>query len=353
MKYLKNVSLYGEITDIGIENGKIAFIGKTEEQGQDFSGLRAYPGLIDIHSHGCIGYDLMDEEDNLGEMADFELSQGITTWYPTTTTNSRDEIIAACKKNINIGHGANILGFHLEGPFINAKHKGAQNENNIIKPDMSLFNACDNAKLITLAPEIEGAMEFIENCPAVTVLGHSDATYEVAKEAYERGVRSITHTFNAMAGIHHREPGAIGAGSDDGRVYAQLISDGKHVHPSAVRMLVKLFGEDRIVLISDSMQAAGKSDGEYILGGLHVTVTNGYAYTDDGHLAGSTSTLSDCVRCAVSFGIPEPVAVKMASENPARLMGLNKGKIEVGYDADIVLVKDDFRVVKAIVRGEF
>jgi N-acetylglucosamine-6-phosphate deacetylase len=155
-----------------------------------------------------------------------------------------------------------------------------------------------------------------------------------------------------MAGIHHREPGAIGAGSDDGRVYAQLISDGKHVHPSAVRMLVKIFGEDKVVLISDSMQATGMADGEYKVSGLHVTVTNGFAYTDDGHLAGSTSTLSDCVRCAVTFGIPEATAVKMASENPARLMGLNKGKVEVGYDADLIIVKDDFRIVKSIVRGE-
>ena len=352
MKYLKNLDLYGQTVDIGIEDGKIAFIGKTDESGEDYLGCRVYPGLIDIHSHGCIGYDVMDSDDNIAAMADFELASGITTWYPTTTTNSREEIIAATKKNIRLDHGCNIPGFHLEGPFINKKHKGAQNESYIIKPEMELFNACSDVKLITLAPEIEGSMEFIEQCPAVTVLGHSDATYDVAKEAFAKGMRSITHTFNAMAGIHHREPGAIGAGSDDGRVYAQLISDGKHVHPSAVRMLVRIFGEDKVVLISDSMQATGKADGEYILSGLHVTVTNGYAYTDDGHLAGSTSTLSDCVRCAVSFGIPEATAVKMASENPARLMGLNKGKIEVGYDADIIIVKDDFRIVKAIVRGE-
>jgi N-acetylglucosamine-6-phosphate deacetylase len=280
---------------------------------------------------------------------------GVTSFIPTCCTAKEDKLIEKIKaivKSMGKEKGANILGIHLEGPFINKKHKGAQNEANIIKPDMELFCACDNVKLITLAPEIEGAMEFIESCPAVTVLGHSDATYEIAKEAFNKGVRSITHTFNAMAGIHHREPGAIGAGSDDGRVYAQLISDGKHVHPSAVRMLVKIFGEDKVVLISDSMQATGMADGEYKVSGLHVTVTNGFAYTDDGHLAGSTSTLSDCVRCAVTFGIPEATAVKMASENPARLMGLNKGKVEVGYDADLIMVKDDFRIVKSIVRGE-
>ena len=353
MKYLKNVSLYGEITDIGIENGKIAFIGKTDEQGEDCTGLRAYPGLIDIHSHGAIGYDTMDEDDNIDKIADYELSVGVTTWYPTTCTNDRASIIKATKKNIDLDHGANIPGFHLEGPFINEKHKGAQNAANILKPEMKLYNECSNVKLITLAPEIEGSMEFIDKCPAVTVLGHSDATYEVAREAFKRGVRSITHTFNAMAGIHHREPGAIGAGCDDGRVYAQLICDGKHVHPSAVRMLIRIYGADKVVLISDSMQATGKSDGDYILSGLHVSVINGCAYTDDGHLAGSTSTLSDCVRCAISFGIPEQTAVKMASENPARLMGLNKGKLEVGYDADIILVKDDFRIARSIVRGEF
>ena len=155
-----------------------------------------------------------------------------------------------------------------------------------------------------------------------------------------------------MPGIHHRAPGPIGAGSDSEGVYAELICDGKHIHASAVRMLIKIFGKERILLISDSMKATGLGDGDYLFGGLDIIVKEGTALTKSGHLAGSTSTLLDCVKVAISFGIPEEDAVMMASENPARLMGLNKGKIEVGYDADFIIVDDSFNLVRTIVRGE-
>ena len=156
-----------------------------------------------------------------------------------------------------------------------------------------------------------------------------------------------------MKGIHHREPGLIAAGQDTEKAFAELICDGIHVHPSAVRLLVKLFGTERVILISDSMRATGLGDGEYSFGGQRVTVENSVAMTDTKNLAGSVSTLFDCVKNAVKFGIPEHDAVKMASENPARLMGLNKGKIEVGYDADFIIVDKDFNLVRAIARGEF
>ena len=350
MKAIKNVLLNGVLTDITVDGGKILSIGKTDLDGIDFGGAKIYPGLIDTHSHSCIGHDTMDGDLEL--MADFELSRGTTTWYPTTMTMSEEDIIRATNQNIDFGHGASIPGFHMEGPFINVKYKGAQNEDFIIPPSMELFNKCKNIKKVTVAPETEGAMEFIRECPAVVSLGHTDTDYDTAMAAFEAGARSLTHTYNAMPGIHHRAPGPIGAGSEHGEVYAELICDGKHIHKASVKMLIKIFGYDKVILISDSMLATGLGDGEYMFGGQPIDVINGTALTKTGHLAGSTSTLFDCVKMAISFGIPEELAVKMATENPARLMGLNKGKIEVGYDADFIIVDEAFNLIRAIARGE-
>jgi len=353
MRILKNVRLNGKPTDIGVENGKIAAIGASLGEGRDFGGLNIYPGLIDIHSHGCIGYDTMDEENHLGEMAEYLLSEGTTTWYPTTMTMSREDIVRATSRPTFYEGGANIPGFHMEGPFINEKYKGAQNRDYISCPDMSLLDECGPIKMVTLAPELDGSMEFISKCPAVVSLGHTDTDYATAREAFERGARCLTHTYNAMPGIHHRAPGPIGAASDTDGVYAQLITDGVHIHPSSVRMLVSIMGEDRVIIISDGIRATGLADGEYSFGGQPISVKGGVALTEDGKLAGSTSTLFACVKKMVEFGYPVGRAVKMASENPARLMGLNKGKIEVGYDADFILTDDSFNLKYSIARGEF
>ena len=351
MKIIKNVRLFGTLTDITVDNGVIKSIGKTDLSGTDFGGNKIYPGLIDIHSHGCIGYDTM--EGGLEDMSRWLLSRGTTSWYPTTMTMSREDIISATRIDISKIGGASVLGFHMEGPFINPEYKGAQNGEFITPPDLSLLSECENIKIVTIAPELAGSVEFIKNSPAVVSLGHTAADYDVAKAAFDAGAKCLTHTFNAMPPFLHRAPGPIGAGADTEGVYAQLISDGRHTHPSSVRMLVKLFGEDRVILISDSMRATGFSDGEYEFGGQKITVKEGFARTEGGNLAGSTSTLFDCVRSAISFGIDEEAAVKMASENPARLMGLNKGKIAEGYDADFIIVDDEFNLVKAIARGEF
>lgn len=350
MNIIKNVRLYGNIVDIAVEGGKIKEIGHIEADGVDFGGADIYPGLIDTHSHGCVGEDTMGGD--IAKMARFELSSGVTTWYPTTTTMSREDIIAACEAEICIEGGANIPGFHLEGPFINAKYKGAQNEEFILPPDLALLRECKNVKKISLAPEIPGALDFIRESGIVVSLGHTDATYEDSLAAFRAGATCLTHTFNRMPPIHHRDPGPIGAAADFGGVFAELIADGKHVHPSVVKMLISILGEDNVVLISDSMSATGLGDGDYELSGLPVTVRDGYARTEDGALAGSTSTLFDCVRSAISMGIDKNLAVKMATENPARLMGLNKGKIEVGYDADFIIVDEDFNLIRAIARGE-
>ena len=351
MKYLKNVKLYGELTDIGIKNGKFVSIGKTDADGYDCSGLKIYPGLIDIHSHGCIGYDTMDEENHLEEMSEYQLKCGTTTWYPTTMTMSREDIIRATSRDIESISGATIAGFHMEGPFINPKYKGAMNENFIFRPDMTLFEACSNVKMVTIAPELPGSKSFIENCPAVISLGHTDSDYDTAMGAFKTGAKCLTHAFNAMPGIHHRNPGPLMAAMDSEDVYVQLIADGKHIHPAVIRMYVKAMGEDRVILISDCMCATGLSDGEYYFGGQKMIVKNATALTENGNLAGSTVTLFECVKIAISMGINEESAVKMATANPARLMGLNKGKIEIGYDADFILVDDDFNLVKVAKNG--
>lgn len=354
MQYIKNVSLWGEITDIGLEDGKIAFIGKTDEPGRDFGGAKIFPGLIDIHSHGAIGIDTMYAD--LERLSRFYLESGTTTWYPTTMTMSFDDISRAAGARTEYEGGANIPGFHLEGPFINVKYKGAQNEKYICNPDTALLDACPTARLITVAPELDGACEFIKKARArgvVVCLGHTDADYDTAVKAFDAGASCLTHTFNAMPGIHHRKPGPIAAGADCG-AYAQLISDGKHIHPSAVRLLVKLYGKDRVILISDSIEAAKMPDGNYTLGGLDITVKDGTARTvADGALAGSTSTLLDCVRYAISFGIPERDAFEMAGKTPARLMGLNKGEIKVGLDADFIITDNDYNLITAAAMGRF
>ena len=352
MKYILNVDLNGERADVGVENGRIAFIGKapSDAVGIDFGGMRIFPGLIDIHSHGCHGYD--SSVGGIPEMADWMLAHGITTWYPTTMTVSEEDIIRATHTDIDLGHGANIPGFHLEGPFINVKLKGAQNEEFVKLPSAELIKKCKNVKIVTVAPEVEGAIDFIKNCPAVVALGHTVCDYETAMAAFRAGAKSLTHTFNCMPGIHHRNPGPIPAGADAG-AYAQLICDGKHIHPSVVRLLYKLYGPERITLISDSIQATDIGDGEYVFGGLDIIVKDGTARTREGNLAGSTTNLFDGVRMAISMGIPERDAVMMASTTPAELMGLNKGRIEVGYDADFIIVDADFNLVRAIARGEF
>ena len=346
---LKNILLNGVKTDLITNGVKIEKIGKTDECGVDMGGLKAFPGLIDIHSHGAVGKDTMEAD--LESISVYQLEHGITTWYPTTMTMSEEDILRATHAKTDFKNGCNIPGFHMEGPFINAKYKGAQNEEFVKNPTAQLVERSENTKLVTIAPELEGASEFIKATDAVVCIGHTDADYDTAMSAFACGARCLTHTFNVMPGIHHRKPGPICAGADSD-AYAQLICDGIHVHPSAVRMLVKLYGIDKVILISDSMAATGLGDGEYMFGGQQITVKDSIARTKDGNLAGSTTNLFDCVRQAIKFGFDEEVAVKMASENPARLMKLNKGKISIGYDADLIFVDDNFELQAVMINGK-
>ncbi len=339
---LKNARIGDTVTDITVECGRIAAIGRTDEDGTDLCGRRVYPGLIDVHIHGCMGQDVSDREDNLAFMAEHLLRHGTTSWCPTTMTVSSDDIVAATHKSTDFECGAEVIGFHLEGPFINPTKLGAQNPAHVFRPTLQLLERCKSVTRVTIAPELPGSKAFIEGAGCQVSLGHSDADYDTAKGAFRAGVSCLTHTFNAMRGIHHRDPGPILAARESEGVYAELIADGKHVHPAAMRMLIDLMGDDRVVLVSDAVRALGMPDGEYELGGMNIVITNGTAYTADMHLAGSTSYLFDCVKTLIGCGISPDRAVKMASENPARMLGLKKGKIDVGYDADLIAVSEDF-----------
>ncbi len=343
----KNADLNGEIVDIRTEGGKFAEIGKIDGKGVDLKGLSVYPGLFDIHIHGCVGHDTMDG-DALEIMSDFLLKNGTTSYLPTTMTMGMEDIKRVC--DVDLSEYPTVAGFHAEGPYICKKYKGAQNEKYIKNPDIEEFRELKNVKMVTIAPELDGASEFIKKCDAVVSVGHTEADYVCAAAAIDAGARCLTHTCNAMPPILHRAPGIIGAAIDKD-IYAQVICDGLHIHRSVVKMLYRTFGADRMVLISDSMRAAGMPDGEYDLGGQPITVINGVAKTQDGAIAGSTSTLFRCVKKAIEFGIPKNDAFKMASETPARLMNMKKGRIEPGYDSEMLVLDGDMNL-KYVLSGE-
>ena len=331
----------------------------------DADGCYVLPGLTDIHFHGCNGHDLCEgTAEALEAITGFELSQGITSVCPATMTLPTERITeilqnaAEYAKAAGGPRGSDLVGIHLEGPFINPAKKGAQNGRYIIKPDPELLyrwqeTAGGLVKLVTMAPEADGAISCISECRESFrfSLGHTCSSYETALRALQAGADHITHLFNAMPPFGHREPGVIGAAFDEGRCFAELICDGVHVSETAVRAAFRLFGDDRIILISDSMEAAGMPDGEYSLGGQAVTVRGSHALLTDGSLAGSVTTLYGCLFKAVEFGIPLESAVKAATINPCRSIGIDGdyGSIEPGKKAHFLLLnRRDLSIVRVI-----
>ena len=345
----KNAKIRDRITDITVKHGKIVSLKKTNEDGINLDDNKVFAGLIDIHAHGCMGIEA--NSGDIEALSRYEASHGTTSWLPTTATVDFEIIKTALDRDIKGIKGANVLGFHIEGPYISAKRKGAQDEKHIRKPDINEYRKLKNVKMVTIAPEVDGALEFIEECDAVCSVGHTDCDYETALKAIEKGANCLTHTFNAMPPMLHREPGPIGAAIEKG-IYAQLICDGLHVSKGAVWTLYKALGAERVCLISDSIAPTGLPYGDYTSGGLNVTLSQSGCRLKDGTLAGSTSFLLDCVKKAIEFGIPEKDAFKMASATPASLLGINKGKIEVGYDADFIVLDDEYNLLKTIIGGK-
>lgn len=351
---LKNVTIDGKVTDLVAEDGKIRTIGKCERSGEDCEGLELYPGLFDTHVHGAVGYDTMEISDGgLPEMARFMLENGTTSFLPTTMTMDIETIRAVVNRDLpRIEGGAKVEGFHMEGPYIADKYKGAQNGAFIKPPTMAEFSTLRNVKKLTLAPELPGAVDFIAECCAATdtviSLGHTATDYDTAVAAFQNGATCLTHTFNAMSPLHHRDPGPIGAAIEHG-TFAEVICDGLHVSRAAILTLYRALGPDRLMLISDGLRATGLGDGEFSFGGQKILVRDGVARIEAGNLAGSTTPLLGCVRKAVEFGIPKRDALRMASATPARCLGMKKGELRVGYDAEFILLDGDMNLVRTFV----
>lgn len=343
-----------------VENGVFSN-HTTDDEVIDANGRYVIPGLIDIHFHGCVNHDFCDASlEGLRTMAEYELSQGVTSICPASMTLSEDMITAIC----NNGHtffdkqdsfsAARLVGINLEGPFIAYEKRGAQNPNYIMPASYDslktwLETSGGLIKLITLAPETEGAMDFIKQVKSSSLkdiaisIGHTNSDYDTAIRAFSYGANHVTHLFNAMPGFTHRSPGVVGAAFDTSDCFVEMICDGVHIHPSMVRAAFSMFTDERIVLISDSMMATGMPDGMYTLGRQDVIVNGNHATLQDGTLAGSVTNLADCMRSAVRMGIPLASAVKCATINPARSIGIDDkyGSLEIGKAADFVLLNPD------------
>lgn len=351
--------------NIYIEGERIADTASDSEV-IDGSGCYLIPGLMDIHFHGCMGHDFCDATpEAVNAMAEYELKNGITSICPASMTLSEEDLVHICENAKNYrdawkpGAAARLCGINLEGPFIAMSKKGAQNPKYVTPPNQEMFQHFIDAgdglvKLTTIAPETEGAMDFIRRfSKEVRIsIGHTDCDYDTAREAFLAGASHITHLFNAMPPFTHRKPALIGAGFDTKKVTPEIICDGIHIDPSSVRTAFAIFGDDRLILISDSMMAAGMENGDYSLGGLAVTVTGRLATLADGTIAGSATNLMDCMRTAVQkMEIPLESAVKCASINPAKAIGEDKeyGSISVGKYADLVLLNQNDLSLKNVI----
>ena len=327
-------------------------------------GCYIIPGLTDLHFHGCVGADLSDgDAEGLQRMADYELSRGVTQICPAGMTLTEEQLTAVCHnaaqhKALSPG-GAELVGVNLEGPFLSQAKKGAQNEAWLRAPDTDmlkrLFDASEGlVKLVSVAPEEPGALDFIREVRDLVrvSIAHTAADYDEAMAAFRAGAKQVTHLFNAMNPFLHRAPGPIGAASDSDCM-VELICDGVHSHPSVVRAVFKLFGPERVILISDTMRAAGMADGSYTLGGQDVTVKGPRATLSDGTIAGSVTDLMACLNKAVSFGISLRDAVTAAAVNPAKALGIYQryGSLDPGKAANIVVLNQDLSLRAVIFRG--
>ena len=332
----------------------------------DAAGCFAIPGLTDVHFHGAKGFDFSDgDADGLAAIAEYELSRGVTQICPAGMTLLPEQLekicaVAAAHRAAKRG-GADLSGINLEGPFLSMGKKGAQNGDWLQAPDVALLRRLEEisgglVKLVSVAPELPGALEFIQAAAdEVTVsVAHTEADYDTAMAAFAAGAGQVTHLYNAMKPFTHRAPGVVGAAFDTPDCRVELICDGVHIHPAVVRATFKLFGADRVILISDTMRAAGMEDGEYTLGGQAVTKRGKHATLADGTLAGSVTDLMGCLKTAVSFGVPLADAVCAAAVNPARAIGIYSrcGSLDSGKRANVVLLDRDLNIRHVIFRGE-
>ena len=326
----------------------------------DAEGLLVLPGLVDIHSHGAAGEDFSDgNPEGLKKILQYEKRCGITSYCPTSMTFPKERLrqIFASIKGAQTEDGATVVGINMEGPFLDPAKKGAHVEKWIAAPDVAFVRELNQdadglVRLVTVAPNMDGAEEFIKEMheEVCISLGHTAADYDCASRAMKLGAHHVTHLYNAMQPFGHRAPGLIGAAMDDPECMVELICDGYHIHPSAIRAAFRMFGPERVILISDSMRATGMENGTYELGGQEVTVKDRKAVLKDGTLAGSATNLYGCMCKAVEFGIPLEQAIMAATANPARSIGIfdRVGSIRIGKQADLLLVGENLELKRVI-----
>ncbi|MCW6701130.1 N-acetylglucosamine-6-phosphate deacetylase [Anaerococcus sp. NML200537] len=350
-----------------VDDGKIVGFSKKVPDSYEDLGEIVAPGLVDTHIHGYHGKDIMNAEKGaLNVISKGLLECGVTSFLPTTLTDSKERTDAACKvvgEEYKDVEGAKIRGIFLEGPFFTEKYKGAQNPAYMSDPKIEYLKEWKDlsdglVNKIAIAPERNGAIDFIKEANAMGVrvaLGHSDASYDQAVEAVEAGANIFVHTYNGMSGLHHREPGMVGAAMNTDAI-SELICDGHHVNPHAANILMNAKGRDHIALITDCMSAGGMADGDYMLGDFPVKVEKGTArLKDSGSLAGSILKLKDAIKNVVDWDIADVFeAVQMASLVPAKSVGIDDvcGKLKEGYAADFIVLDYDMNLEKTFLNGK-
>ncbi|WP_308748580.1 N-acetylglucosamine-6-phosphate deacetylase [uncultured Anaerococcus sp.] len=350
-----------------VEDGVIVGFSKNEPGDYEYLGEIVAPGLVDTHIHGYHGKDIMNaEEGALNVISKGLLECGVTSFLPTTLTDSKEKTDAALKRvgqEYKDVEGAKVRGVFLEGPFFTEKYKGAQNPAYMSDPKIDYLKEWIElsdglVNKIAIAPEREGAEDFIKKANAMGVrvaLGHSDASFDQAVAAVDAGANIFVHTYNGMSGLHHREPGMVGAAMSTDAI-SELICDGHHVNPNAANILMNAKGRDKIALITDCMSAGGMADGDYMLGDFPVTVKDGTArLKDGGSLAGSILKLKEAVKNVVDWEIADIFeAIQMASLIPAKSVGIDNicGKLHEGYEADFIVLDYDLNLKATYLNGE-
>ena len=367
----KNANIFTEgrfqLGSFRVEDGKFTEILACvpAEDGIDLEGAVVIPGLIDVHNHGNSGADFSDGEyEGIEKMAKYLASCGVTSFAPASMTLPYETLEKAFKQAAKFHKAApegysRLMGIQMEGPFFSEKKKGAQNGAYLKDPDFDAFEKLYDAseglvRIADVAAELPGAVDFAAKAAKLCTvsIAHTDCSYDEAKDVINAGATHLTHLYNAMPGIHHRNPGPIGAGSENDAVVAELICDGQHVHESAVRMAFKLF-PNRVCLISDALRCCGMPDGQYELGGQDVFLKGGIAKLADGTIAGSATNLYDCMLKAISFGIPKEVAITAATATPAKQLGRSDiGSIAVGNFADFVVCDNELNRKEVYMSGK-